>query len=163
MSFKVRTRSDDGSRSLVIERVRSAPRVTLSSSERPSALLRVVCCASDEPGERGTLRPAPSPREGGFVDGGLGASCCAGGVATESHCGYAGAVHEVMPAEADARAEEHGENRTKTVGSQLQPGHGLRLGVRLPVTNGWVAPVGVEPTGSLVRTSPPALLGLQTT
>jgi hypothetical protein len=68
-----------------------------------------------------------------------------------------------MPAKADACAEEHGENRTKTVGSQLQPGHGLRLGVRLPVTNGWVAPVGVEPTGPLVRTSPLAPLRFQTT
>ena len=85
------------------------------------------------------------------------------GSCSRSHRPDARAVHEVMPAKADACAEEHGENRTKTVGSQLQPGHGLRLGVHSPVTNGWVAPVGVEPTGPVVRTSPPALLRLSTT
>ena len=35
----------------------------------------------------------------------------------------AGAVHEVMPAEADARAEKHRDNRTKAVGSQLRSVH----------------------------------------
>ena len=46
-----------------------------------------------------------------------GGSCCRG------HGPSTGAVHEVMPAETDASAEEHRHNCTDTVGSQLRSEH----------------------------------------
>ena len=87
------------------------------------------------------------------------------GSCSQSHCPDAGAVHEVVPARADACAKEHGENRAKTVGSQLQAVHGRRLKVHSPVTNGWErsAPVPISPPvmPMVPVPAPPAALGDQ--
>ena len=76
--------------------------------------------ARDRAGDRGTSKTGPSGREGGFEDGGLGASCFARGVATAATAPSTGTVGEVMPADADARAEEHGNNCTQAAGSHLR-------------------------------------------
>ena len=64
-----------------------------------------------------------------------------GGSCSPRHDRCTGAVHEVMPAETDARAEKHRDNRTKAVGSQLRSVHGRWL----TVCSQTATPVGLEP------------------
>ena len=87
--------------------------------------------ARDRAGDRGTSKTGPSGREGGFEDGGLGASCFARGVATAATAPSTGTVGEVMPADADARAEEDSDNCTEAAGSQFRCVHGRWLGALL--------------------------------
>src|SRR5262249_24328689 len=81
---KVRTRGDDGERSLAMLRVRRSARASFSSFDRSITMLRADCRASDELESWGTSGTGPSRRAEGFDDGELGTSCFVVGVICEA-------------------------------------------------------------------------------